>query len=434
MIKDLRIRTVELGKIKIGSKGPEITSARGTTFRPPVKLDHFLVTGMDRDDAGDLRPDANLMRTLAAAQGIKPEEIRELPIALLDDEIENVFPTAYVAYVGKTRLAQSDGEMIIWFCDPKTGEALPEPRVVPNRNEYVQTATTGSGDRAVRVFKPHGVLSCVIAAGASRFGGVYKFRTASMISIEQIYSGLMTIKNLTGGFLRNVPLRLVLRPVQVAPLGRPIKVHVVHVEMRGADLTDIQRQVLEVKRMEIANTRDLAEVQRSYIALLSAPGAAEETPEEQADMNAEFAPETIDGAAVPAPPADVAPTAGPTVTIQPPEPRRKKKEPVPVPAAAPVPVPAPVAAPEAPPPPVDDEPEPSDAAEPSAAMLDCLDQIAKATTAKALAKAGGFIEGVRRAGTLAPGENEALVRAYQVRNAEITGAAPAQGAIPGTGA
>ena len=41
----------------------------------------------------------------------------------------------------------------------------------------------------------------MIAAKESRFGGVYKFRTTSIISFKQLYSSLLHIHQLTGGVL-----------------------------------------------------------------------------------------------------------------------------------------------------------------------------------------------------------------------------------------
>ena len=44
MIKGLTPRFAEVGKIKIGGKGKQTTSANGKKFNPPVRFDHFVVT------------------------------------------------------------------------------------------------------------------------------------------------------------------------------------------------------------------------------------------------------------------------------------------------------------------------------------------------------------------------------------------------------
>ena len=356
MIKDLRMRVVELGKIKIGRKSERTT---GTGFRLPEKLDHFLVTTLARDARGDLVVDAPLMARLAEQQGCTPDTVRELPIALLADDPDEVFPTAYVAYRGKTRLATSDGETITWFCDPRTGQPLAQPHEARNEHDYVQTATYQQGSAQVRVFKPHGTLSCVLACGESRFGGVYKLRTTSLITIEQIVSGLRYIRTLTRGFLRNVPLRLAMRPMQVAPDGKPTTVYVCHIEMHGADLTAIQQRVVEAAKLEMAAGTSLVETRRAYVALLNAPGDAGESPAEQAEVAEEFSPETVEmvdpqtGEVTSVPVQSTA--LEPSVAVVPPTPKapRKKKEQPTVPAAV-VPPPVPESAlPQDPPPPDD---------------------------------------------------------------------------------
>lgn len=290
-IVDLRARVVELGKIKIGKKGAERTSQSGTKYRVPEKLDHFTVTTLDRDAAGDFKPDLDLMNRLAAASNCKPDAIKELPIALMSDEIEEVFPTSYVYYAASRCIARSDGNIIEWICDPKTLAPLPESRFKENERQYVQTATVGEGNKKTRMFKPHGTLNCLITAEGARWGGVYKLRTTSIITIKQLVSGLAHVKQLTRGFLRNVPLRLVMRPMQVSPDGIATTVYVCHVEIRGADLITVQQNVIEAARVEIATDRQLQGVRREYLALLSAPGE-NESDEDQEDVNAEFAPET----------------------------------------------------------------------------------------------------------------------------------------------
>src|SRR5690606_26426410 len=91
----------------------------------------------------------------------------------------------------------------------------------------------------------------------------------------------------------NVPLRLVVRPMEVAPGGKPTTVYVVHVEIRGTDLSDVQQRVLSLAQAEIRNTRQLREVRQQYVALLKAPGKGE-SDAEQADVNEEFSPETVE--------------------------------------------------------------------------------------------------------------------------------------------
>ncbi len=55
----------ERGKIKIGKKGEPRTSKGGTKYSPPVKLEHFIITGMDRGEDENYIPDVALMEAIA---------------------------------------------------------------------------------------------------------------------------------------------------------------------------------------------------------------------------------------------------------------------------------------------------------------------------------------------------------------------------------
>ena len=65
-IKGLMRRLNEAGKIKIGCKGDEITSSKGTQFRPPKRLDHFIITTTEKDASNDFVEDADLMTALCS--------------------------------------------------------------------------------------------------------------------------------------------------------------------------------------------------------------------------------------------------------------------------------------------------------------------------------------------------------------------------------
>jgi len=84
MIKNFIPRLAERGRIKIGEKGEMKTSSQGKQFAQPKKLDHMLITTMQRDAAGRLMPDTPLMARL------KPEggKITEIPVRLLYDDID----------------------------------------------------------------------------------------------------------------------------------------------------------------------------------------------------------------------------------------------------------------------------------------------------------------------------------------------------------
>lgn len=312
MLSDLiKPRVCELGKIKIGGLGEERTKASGNgTYRLPEKHDYFTVTTMHRDAKRGLVPDEELMaslKDLADPDG----RLRQLPISLLSNEPEDILQAAYVWYNGTRMAAKSDGRTLTRYFDTNKGW-LPQPEELPWKPEFAER-TDAAGNR---LFKLHATLNCVVAAPAARWGGVYKFRTTSGISAEQLYGSLTQLRLLTGGQLRGLPLRLVVRPVQVSPGGKTTTVYVVHIELRGPDLQTLQELALQRARFEIDNAKQLGELQQQYRALLAAPGDRE-TEEEQAEVAAEFHPEPAAAADAAVVTTATAAPAGESVTVAP---------------------------------------------------------------------------------------------------------------------
>lgn len=293
--KLLQPRLTELGKIKIGGKGAERQGKKGA-WRMPVKYDYFVVTGHERDSAGNLKPDKELMSRLLERYGTDVEEaevdsagngtgktkvvrrLREIPVALLSDEIDDSLSAVYSYYVGKRRCGTCDGETFTKFAEPKDGEwvALQAPISKPCDGKH----HLGEG------WKLHTTLQVVIADGEARWGGVYRFRTTSAISADQLLGTMLQVKTLTRGILAGLPLRLVVRPMEVSPDGKATTIYVVHLELRGADLNAIQQQALQIAQTNVRNARELSAASHQLRALLAAP----ESDEEQADAAEEFHP------------------------------------------------------------------------------------------------------------------------------------------------
>lgn len=277
-------RLTELGKIKIGKKDEqERKSTGGGSWRMPKKLDHFLVTNMHRDARGDLEVDQGLMERLK--NYCKSDVVREIPILLLSDSIEDVLQARYVWYHGRTRVAACDGRVCTYYYD-QGGKEIPGGQPVPCDGEHLRAAHQDGSPK----FKVHAIFSCAIAVGEARIGGVYKFRTTSIISVGQIYGSLVQIKQVTAGLLTGVPLTFVVRPMLVEPKGKPTTVYVCHCELRGQDLLQVQRMAIEVGQHRAQNARLADTARREYQLLIQAPGASDEDAEEQADVNEEFHP------------------------------------------------------------------------------------------------------------------------------------------------
>jgi hypothetical protein len=271
MIKNLRLKLAEAGKLKIGGLSAPIKSRKGNTFRPPRKDDHWTVTGTTRDANGDLEVNVPLMDQLVAdGYADSDGKIRTLPIVLHADEIDAVFRTSYARYQGRKCACSGDGE----------------------------TATKRQIDRGVytgatkditcpcellesRRCKPHGKLLCSLRVRKQAVAGaVYCFRTTSIISIEQVVGSLTQILAAVGT-LQGLPLLARVMPMTVTPEGRSTTVHVVHIELHAADLAAAQQ--LAIDRMQARSAiqgRALAHYQR----MLATP----ETDEEAADVQREF--------------------------------------------------------------------------------------------------------------------------------------------------
>jgi hypothetical protein len=271
MIKGFTPQLAEGGKIKIGGLGEARKSKNGNEFRMPVKHDHFLVTETERDPAtSNFRVRESVMEQLKKDDD---GQVREIPIFVHSDEIEEVFPTAYALYSGRRMQCRGDGE-----------EAM-------RKNDAgVAVKVACPCDRLVkRECKPHGTLHCSIRVpGQGLAGAVYKVRTTSEITIRRIIGSLIQIRQ-TVGVLRGLPLVLCLKPVDVNPGGVASKVYVLHIELREENLIEVQRQAIESAKMRASVMRayDI-----DYKQLIQGPGLDEDD-DEQDHLNQEYSPETV---------------------------------------------------------------------------------------------------------------------------------------------
>jgi hypothetical protein len=80
------------------------------------------------------------------------------------------------------------------------------------------------------------------------------------------------------------------RPVQVAPEGKATTVYVVHAELRGAELVDIQRQALTQAQWMLENRQKMLTVRQQYQSCWWRRGM--ESSGEAGEIAAEFQPET----------------------------------------------------------------------------------------------------------------------------------------------
>jgi hypothetical protein len=266
MIHNLRPSLAEAGKIKIGRlSAEEKQSKAGGTWRPPEKLDHFVITGTSRGPDGMLIPDDALM---AALPHDTDGKIREIPIVLHSDVIDEVFPTRYVRYEGRKLACHGDGEIATEMPAGKSRQC-PCSALTTHR------------------CKPSGILHCSIRVeGRAVAGAVHKWRTTSLISCQQMIGSLMQIRQ-TVGVIQAIPLVLRVGPVQVAPDGKPTTVYVCWVELRALDLSQVQATAMQLaQQREAVRMAITGEMGDGYqYRELVAP-----TPEEEQDTADEFYP------------------------------------------------------------------------------------------------------------------------------------------------
>lgn len=274
-IKNLVPRLAERGKIKIGEKGEVKTSQQGKQFAQPKKLDHFLVTTMQRDAAGRMLPDLELLRKLAPQGG----KLKELPVMLLYNDPDINFQTRYACYTGNRLWCCGDGEGAQRLGEDGKYQAVSCPCLRLEAN-YV------GKDKC----KPNGTLQ-VLLQGVDRIGGVWKFRTTSWNSVHSIMSSLKLIQAITGGVLAGILLKLVLSPktVTIPGTGQNMIVYVVSLEFPGTE------QELAKIGYDIAKRRadHRAKMDQIEAEARKALEHLEETPEEMREVQEEFYPEGV---------------------------------------------------------------------------------------------------------------------------------------------
>jgi len=275
--KILAPRLPELGAIKIGGKGAERTSRRGTKFRLPEKYDHFVITRRERDGKTE-----NLVRDEAihALIGDRPTE---LDVRLLWDRDIDSFQSYLAAYDGRQLACRGNGEVAD---DAQHGQV---PCTCPwfkgHQGEYKGPRRSVGANAPT--CKPHGRLSVILEA-AQAFGGYYVFRTTSWETISNLSSQLQLFYN-QFGFLAGLPLKLVIYPATDTYTEG------------GQQKTSTSYKVALLLRGDFDTARQIAAAtyeRRSQLALPSPAQADafrrdldEEDAREAAEISAEFHPE-----------------------------------------------------------------------------------------------------------------------------------------------
>ena len=227
-IKGVEPRLCEIGKIKIG----EIEIRNGK--RIPKKLNHFVITGLERDNENMLIPDTDVM-------SIVGEQSKELGVYLCYDDPDLNIPTFFTHYTASRLHCYGDGVHALRWTE--NNERTPVPCNIETCPFFLE-----------KKCRPYGKMSVILHA-AQRIGGVYVFRTSSWNTIRQIKSSMAIIRTFTGGVLAGIPLtlRIVTMPVQPKDVGKMMKIQTVNLEFAGT-LADL-KETADVEITRRVNTK-----------------------------------------------------------------------------------------------------------------------------------------------------------------------------------
>jgi hypothetical protein len=284
---------MERGKIKIGQKGAMRTSRQGNEFQPPQKLDHFIITTLQRGQDGNFLHD-EATHKLLTERGFTDSDgkLRRIPVRLLFDDMVLNFQTRYVCYQGKTLWCTGDGEQAT-----RVKGKGPEREVVACPCHRIDPTFAGDDNRGGGKCKPNGVLS-VMVDGAGGVGGVWKFRTTSYNSILALMGSMVYIERTTGGALAGIPLQLVIRPkTGVNPIdGQSVTIYVVGLEFAGNE--DQLREIgYGVAKNRVEYKLQVEQIEQRARLLLAAPSTAGVGDDDDEDVIGEFYPEEAAAAA-----------------------------------------------------------------------------------------------------------------------------------------
>jgi hypothetical protein len=243
----------------------------------PTKLDHFVFL---RKKKTANRVEWEIDPELTKHYG---EQCRELHIMLIDDDIENVFPSSYAWWTATERKYWGDGTSATRRTPDKPGGQPWNP------------CGTGCPELDAGQCKPGGDLRFVLA-DFPRLGSVCRIHTCSYRSIRQIHSALQEIQTFTGGRLAGITAKLTVRPEEATYFDRKEKrkrtasIWALSLEVEGDDMQKLIANLTE-------NVRLFAETRK----LLGSGGkvfeVVEDEQEQATEIPAEFYPASPNGSA-----------------------------------------------------------------------------------------------------------------------------------------
>jgi hypothetical protein len=242
----------------------------------PTKLDHFVFLRKKRTAKGvEWEPDPELT-------GHYGNDCRAIRIVLIDDDIENSFPTSYAWWTAVDRKCWGDGASATRRTPEKPGGQPWTP------------CGSGCPELASALCKPSGDMRFVLQ-DFPKLGSACRIHTSSYRSIRQIHSSLQEIHSFTGGRLAGLAAKLVVRPEEAAYFDPKEKrkksttIWALSLEVDGEDMRELVGNLTE-------NARVFAETRK-----LLGSGRVIEVVEEEVEQAPELAGEFYDTPRVAAP-------------------------------------------------------------------------------------------------------------------------------------
>jgi hypothetical protein len=264
----------------------------------PTKLDHFVFL---RKKKSANRVGWEVDPELTEHYG---EECHDLHIMLIDDDIENVFPSSYAWWTATERKCWGDGTNA--------------RRRTFERPDGEPWTTCGSGcpELASGQCKPNGDLRFVLA-DFPRLGSVCRIHTCSYRSIRQIHSALQEIQTFTGGRLAGITAKLTVRPEEATYFDRKEKrkktssIWALSLEVEGDDMRKLIANLTE-------NARLFAETRKQLGSNGKVLEVVEDEQEQAPEVAAEFYPTSLNGSpateSTEAPPTEATPASAPSTS------------------------------------------------------------------------------------------------------------------------
>jgi hypothetical protein len=239
-LTDREMKFPQIGIIRKGSPKVEKTNAKGEKYESVGRdLTYFRV---EFDEA-----EKDAAALFAKTYGLQPSEIN---ILLPFDEVSRMWDPFMEAYNAGSMYAQSDGEWMVFEANPATGEIVIKNGVDVKTGLRVKhhDILNKKGDNTL---KPVGRLLVIVPELARLAYLVVK--TTSILDVANISGQLEALKNINGGKLAGIPMKLRRRPKMVsAPMenGKRARVEKYLVSIE-ADPMWVKRQLVEMKRLAL---------------------------------------------------------------------------------------------------------------------------------------------------------------------------------------